>query len=93
MENISIPIYFKSKNGIAGFDKDKVFYIDKIAPYGNVKVYYYEGILPRFIWFYKSKIEDGFKNKDFYKVSKELYIPKKLGKGGNLGFCYSIGGL
>jgi len=77
--NIS-PIYFKSKSGIQGFSKDEVFYIEEIPSYGNVKVYYYDGILPRFIFFSKSKIQEGFGNNDFYEVDKSLY--KKMHDGG-----------
>lgn len=79
------PIYFKSKGGIQGFDKDEVFYVGEIPTYGNVKVHYYDGVLPRFIWFYKSKLEEGFESKDFYKVSKTEYREKqKMTKGGEL---------
>ena len=86
---INTPFYFKSKNGVSGFDKDKVFYVEEIPSYGNVKVFYYDGILPRFIWFYKSALEEGFANKNYYKVDKSEYEKNKMAKGGGVDKTYS----
>ena len=61
-------INFKSKSGIQGFDKKTIFFINNIPTYGNVKVYYKEGILERFFWMYKTELETKFNNKDFIKI-------------------------
>jgi hypothetical protein len=56
---------FKSKLGIDGFNKETVFLIKEIPTYGNIKVYYKEGILERFFWMYKTELETRIANKDF----------------------------
>ena len=87
IEDISIPFYFKSKKGIQGMNKDATFLIKDIPSYGNIKVYYYDGRLPRFFWMYKSHLQQNLDNKDFVETNKTEYKPLKevsikVGKNG-----------
>ena len=75
ISNIQTPFYFKSKMGIEGMDKDATFQIQDIPNYGNIKVYYYDGILPRFFWMYKDELEKRTNKGDFIEVDKSQFQP------------------
>ena len=66
------PIYFKSKKGISGLDKDTAFFVKDIPTYGNIKVHYYKGLLEMFIFFTKDEFMKQFNSEDFYKIQKEI---------------------
>jgi hypothetical protein len=59
---------FKSKICIQGMDKETLFLIKEIPAYGNIKVYYKDGILERFFWMFKNQLEAGLKNKNFIEL-------------------------
>ncbi len=61
---------FKSKIGIQGFSKETLFSIKHIPAYGNIKVYYKEGLLERFFWMFKNELELGLQSKKFIKLQK-----------------------
>jgi len=87
ISDIQTPFYFKSKMGIEGMDKDATFQIQDIPNYGNIKVYYYDGILPRFFWMYKDELEKRTNKGDFIEVDKSQFQPNmeesaKMAKGG-----------
>jgi hypothetical protein len=68
MKNKLNNFYFKSKSGIDGMKKDSIFLIKGIPNYGNVKVYYFDGILERFFFMFKTELETRIQNKDFINL-------------------------
>jgi hypothetical protein len=89
ISDIQTPFYFKSKIGIVGMDKNATFQIQDIPNYGNIKVYYYDGILPRFFWIYKDELEKRIGEGDFIKSNKSKFQPKyasggKMAMGGKI---------
>jgi hypothetical protein len=66
--DIKTPIYFKSKKGISGLDKDTAFFVKDIPTYGNIKVHYYKGLLEMFVFFTKDEFMKQFNSEDFYKI-------------------------
>jgi uncharacterized protein (UPF0254 family) len=81
ISDIQTPFYFKSKIGIVGMDKNATFQIQDIPNYGNIKVYYYDGILPRFFWIYKDELEKRIGEGDFIKSNKSKFQPKYASGG------------
>jgi hypothetical protein len=77
IEDIKTPFYFKSKKGIEGMDKNATFLIKDIPSYGNLKVYYYDGILERFFSMYKNHFQKHLDNTDYYEVKKSEFKPLK----------------
>jgi hypothetical protein len=75
INDIQTPFYFKSKIGIEGMDKDATFQIQDIPNYGNIKVYYYDGILPRFFYMFKDELEKRMNKGDFIKSDKSQFQP------------------
>ena len=75
ISDIQTPFYFKSKIGIEGMDKDATFQIQDIPNYGNIKVYYYDGILPRFFYMFKDELEKRMNKGDFIKSDKSQFQP------------------
>jgi hypothetical protein len=75
INNIQTPFYFKSKMGIEGMSKDATFQIQDIPNYGNIKVYYYDGILPRFFYMFKDELEKRMGNGDFIESDKSQFQP------------------
>ena len=71
--DIKTPIYFKSKKGISGLDKDTAFFVKDIPTYGNIKVHYYKGLLEMFVFFTKDEFMKQFNSEDFYKIEKKEY--------------------
>jgi hypothetical protein len=89
ISDIQTPFYFKSKIGIVGMDKNATFQIQDIPNYGNIKVYYYDGILPRFFWIYKDELKKRIGEGDFIKSNKSKFQPKyasggKMAMGGKI---------
>jgi len=75
INNIQTPFYFKSKMGIEGMSKDATFQIQDIPNYGNIKVYYYDGILPRFFYMFKDELEKRMGNGDFIESNESQFQP------------------
>ena len=73
--NIKTPFYFKSKMGIDGMNTDTTFQIQDIPDYGNIKVYYYDGSLPRFFWMYKDEFNKKIGEGDFIISDKSQFHP------------------
>jgi hypothetical protein len=75
ISNIQTPFYFKSKMGIEGMSKDATFQIQDIPNYGNIKVYYYDGTLPRFFYMFKDELEKRIGGGDFIKSDESQFQP------------------
>jgi len=73
--NIKTPFYFKSKMGIDGMNTNTTFQIQDIPDYGNIKVYYYDGSLPRFFWMYKDEFNKKIGEGDFIISDKSQFHP------------------
>ena len=54
---------------------DTTFQIQDIPDYGNIKVYYYDGSLPRFFWMYKDEFNKKIGEGDFIILDKSQFHP------------------
>lgn len=73
---IRTPIYFKSKKPIDGFDADTTFLVKEIPSYGLLKIYYYDGLLELFVFFYKKDFIKHLEDGAYYEVENINYKPR-----------------